>query len=58
MAGSSASSSQGGGRERRGGSLLALFIYFGIFVLLLGAFAVINFVAVSAPVPERIGFFP
>jgi hypothetical protein len=41
-----------------GGALFAVFVYFGLLVLLLLVFCVIGFVACSAPVPTRVGFFP
>jgi hypothetical protein len=41
-----------------GGGLFAVFVYFGLLVLLLLVFCVIGFVACSAPVPTRVGFFP
>jgi hypothetical protein len=41
-----------------GGALFAVFVYFGLLVLLLLVFCVVGFVACSAPVPTRVGFFP
>jgi hypothetical protein len=40
------------------GSLLALFLYFGVLALLLLVFVAISFVACSASVPIRVGFSP
>jgi hypothetical protein len=58
MASARTSAPQGEGNQPKSGSLLALFIYFGVMVLLLLVFAAVGFVACSAPVPPRVGFFP
>jgi hypothetical protein len=47
----------GEGNQARG-SLLALFLYFGVMLLLLLVFTAVGFYACSASVPQRVGFFP
>jgi hypothetical protein len=44
------------GQQR--GSLLALLLYLGVLALLLLVFAAVGFVACTASVPLRVGFFP
>jgi hypothetical protein len=58
MSSARTSASREGGERQRGGSLLPLLAYIGVMLLLLLVFVVIGFVACSAPVPERVGFYP
>jgi hypothetical protein len=58
MAGARTSTPRGEGNGAKGGGLLALFVYFGVMMLLLLVFVGVGFVACSAPVPTRVGFFP
>jgi hypothetical protein len=58
MASARTSTPQGEGTPPKSGSLLALFLYFGVMMLLLLVFVGVGFVACSAPVPARVGFFP
>jgi hypothetical protein len=56
----SARQAQAGSQRQQStaGAMLALLAYFGVMMLLVLVFAGIGFVACTAPVPERVGFFP
>jgi hypothetical protein len=58
MASAQTSGNTGEGTAPSGGGLFAVLIYFALLMLLLLVFCVIGFVACSAPVPTRVGFFP
>jgi hypothetical protein len=64
MASAPTSSARGAGGSAQeppqegSGSLIPLAAYFGVMLLLLLAFIVIGFIAVSAPLPARIAFVP
>jgi hypothetical protein len=61
MASAPTSSARGSAQEQTkdsGGSILPLVAYFGIMLLLLLAFIVIGFIAVTAPMTPRIAFIP
>jgi hypothetical protein len=58
MASARTSGTTGEGTTQAGGGLFAILIYFALLLLLLLVFCVVGFVACSAPVPTRVGFFP